>query len=321
MQQRQPVTDLGHGIVCLDTGYIRSGLACFYLIEDDGEYAVVECGTRYSVALLNEYMAERGIRAEAVRYVIPTHVHLDHAGGAGVMMAQFPEAQLVVHSNGARHLIDPSKLAAGARAVYGDARFDELYGEIVPVDAARLVSPVDGEVLLLGGRALQFFDTPGHANHHFCLWDERSRSWFSGDVFGLRYPEFAATAEADDYLITTTTPVQFDPAKLIASVELLAAKQPAQILLTHYGAVSDVARCAAQLCEQINDHCAIAERYAALPAGAERCAAIEAELLAYFAGQIAARRPDLDSAALLPLLAMDINLNAQGLDVWLARRA
>lgn len=320
MQQRQPITELGHGITCLDTGYIRDGLACFYLVESDEEYAVVECGTRYSVAQLNQYLDEQGVAPEQVRYVIPTHVHLDHAGGAGVMMAQFPRAQLVVHAKGARHLIDPAKLTAGARAVYGDARFDELYGEIVAVDEARVSSPADGETLLLGSRPLQFFDTPGHANHHFCIWDERSRSWFSGDVFGLRYPEFAATEHSPDYLITTTTPVQFDPEKLIASVRLLAAKAPTQILLTHYGAVSDVARCAELLCEQISDHCAIAERHAGLAAGSGRCAAIEADLLDYFAEQIAIQRPDLDGPALLPLLTMDINLNAQGLDVWLARR-
>ena len=321
MAQRVAVSEVGEGIVCLDTGYVRPGLACFYLVEGNGEYAMVECGTRYSVTQLTDYLTEQGIAAEQIRYVIPTHVHLDHAGGAGVMMALFERAELVVHRNGARHLIDPTKLEAGARAVYGDTTFNEHYGEIVAVAAERVVSPGDGEVLLLGDRPLQFFDTPGHANHHFCLWDERTGSWFSGDVFGIRYPEFAATQNAPDYLITTTTPVQFDPEKLIASVRLLAANSPRQILLTHYGAVTDVARCAELLCEQIVASCDIAEQFAGLPAGEQRCAALEQALQRYFAGQIAEQRPDLDAQALLPLLAMDINLNAQGLDVWLQRRA
>ena len=321
MTKRMPVTEVAEGIMCLDTGYVREGLACFYLIESDGEYAVIECGTRYSVAQLSDYLIQNGISAEQIRYVIPTHVHLDHAGGAGVMMALFKRAQLVVHSNGARHMIDPSKLEAGARAVYGDETFNSHYGEIVPVAAERVISPADGEVLLLGSRTLQFFDTPGHANHHFCIWDECTGSWFSGDVFGLRYPEFAATPEAPDYLITTTTPVQFDPQKLITSVRLLAANSPQRILLTHYGAVTDVERCAELLCEQIVASCEIAEQHAELPAGEQRCAALEQALQKYFGEQIAQQRPDLDGEAVLALLAMDINLNAQGLDVWLERRA
>lgn len=320
MAESVATATVGEGIVCLDTGYLRPGLAGFYLVEGDGEYAVVECGTRYSVAQLTAYMRAEGIAVEQIRYVIPTHVHLDHAGGAGVLMALFPRAELVVHHNGARHMIDPTKLEAGARAVYGNALFEEMYGEIVAVPASRVVSPDDGEILYLGRRALQFFDTPGHANHHFCLWDERTGSWFSGDVFGVRYPQFAATAEQPDFILTTTTPVQFDPQKLVASVQLLVAKAPRQILLTHYGAVTAVAHCAEQLYAQIDASCAIAERHQALAAGAERCAAIERELTDYIAAQLAEQRPDLDTAAHLALLAMDINLNAQGLDVWLSRR-
>ena len=130
--------DIGYGITCIDANYVGEGIASFYLVEEDGEYAVIETGTRYSVDGLISLMEARDIASEQIRYVIPTHVHLDHAGGAGRMMSLFPAAELLIHPRGARHMIDPAKLESAARAVYGDAVFDQLYGEMIPVPAGRV---------------------------------------------------------------------------------------------------------------------------------------------------------------------------------------
>ena len=130
-----PAHDLGWGITCIDTLQERPGLACCYLLGRDGEYAFVEAGTAHGVPRLLALLAERGIAREQVRYVIPTHVHLDHAGGAGVLMRELPAAKLVAHPRGARHLIDPSKLIAGAEAVYGKAAVAQMYGEIAAIPA------------------------------------------------------------------------------------------------------------------------------------------------------------------------------------------
>ena len=118
--------ELGFGITRIDAGYLDPGVACFYLLESDDEYAVVETGTQYSVPVLEALLDDRGIASEQVRYVIPTHVHLDHAGGAGAMMQRFPNAQLLAHPRGARHLIDPAVLVRRPRAPVRHCRFGHV---------------------------------------------------------------------------------------------------------------------------------------------------------------------------------------------------
>jgi len=136
--------DLEFGITLIDAGYLRPGVACFYLLESAGECAVIDTGTSLSVPRLQQFMRERGLSAEQVRYVIPTHVHLDHAGGAGTMMAAFPEAELLIPPRGARHMADPERLVASSKEVYGDSEFERLYGEITPVETSRIREVQDG---------------------------------------------------------------------------------------------------------------------------------------------------------------------------------
>ena len=178
---------LADGLYCVDALYVKPGVASLYLLQDADEVAIIETGTAHSLPNLLAVMAELGIDDAQVRYVIPTHVHLDHAGGASAMMQQFPEASLVIHPRGARHMIDPRRLVEGTVAVYGQAAFDRLYGRIEPIDEARIIIAADLDRHALGGRELLFIDTPGHAYHHFCLYDETSRGIFTGDTFGISY--------------------------------------------------------------------------------------------------------------------------------------
>ncbi len=210
---------LPNGITCIDTGYHRPALAACYLIEQGDQAAFVDSGTTRTVPKLLELLASRDIPRESIAYVMPTHVHLDHAGGAGELMRHLPNAKLVVHPRGARHMVDPSKLVAGATAVYGEAVFRENFGELVPVPEERVLLAVDGLRLDLNGRILLFRDTPGHARHHYSIFDEASRGFFTGDVFGLSYQE--VDCASGPFLFPTTTPVQFDPAAWHKSLDLL----------------------------------------------------------------------------------------------------
>ena len=146
-------------------------------------------GSNASVERILKVIESRGRSPDEVSHVIVTHVHLDHAGGAGELMARLPNAQFVVHPYGARHMIDPSRLEASARDVYGDEEFDAMYGTLTPIPAERVITMEDGDSLLVGRRPLSFMDSPGHARHHFCVWDEQSSGWFTGDTFGLSYRE------------------------------------------------------------------------------------------------------------------------------------
>jgi glyoxylase-like metal-dependent hydrolase (beta-lactamase superfamily II) len=313
-----PHHQVSAGIWCIDTGLYRPTHTACYLIEDRGELAFVDAGSSNNVPGLLGVLDELGFTPGQVRYVMPTHVHLDHAGGAGALMAACPDATLVTHARGAPHMIDPARLQAGASAVYGEAEFARCFGALVPVPAERVVAAVDGQVFHLGGRRIGFADTPGHANHHGCFFDETARVWFTGDTFGLSYREFDRGGRP--LLLATTTPVAFDPDAWLASLDRLMAEQPAGMCLTHFGRIDHPERLVEALRTNILAHAdlALAEAQGAEAGRAARLTEAVAGLLIELAR---AQAPDLPASRARELLALDIELNAQGLEIWLKRRA
>lgn len=305
--------DYEHDISAIDADLIRHGMASIHLVRAGDQAALVDCGTGHSLRNVQAALAQKGIAPEALRYIILTHVHLDHASGAGAAMRAFPNAQLVVHPRGARHMIDPSKLIAGATAVYGEQAMAEMYGDILPVDATRVIETQDGFVLDFNGRPLEFIDTPGHAKHHHCIWDAGSKSWFTGDTFGLAYPE--CTVDGRAFVFPTTSPVQFDPVAMRASVERLLSRQPEAMFLTHYGKVTGVPALGRALLSRIDAHVAIAK--AAASAGDGRKQALLAALTAYLMDELRAHGSRLTHEQAVDVWGLDIELNAQGLEVWL----
>lgn len=303
--------DLGFGITCIDAAYVSRGTACFYLMEEAGECAVLETGTSHSAAHLWQLLASRSIKPEQVRYVIPTHVHLDHAGGAGTLMAQLPLAQLLIHPRGARHMAEPERLVAASRAVYGDELFRALYGEVIPVDPARIRPVDDGETFTLAGRALEFRHTRGHAEHHFCVWDDVSRGWFSGDMFGVSYPW--CRYPGADFVLPSTTPSQFDPEAYLASLDLLASYAPQRMYLTHYGELVYSAEKSQLLAQQITAYCEFAR------SDAQDVAVLQQRLSDYSMALLDEFEMTKDPQVLRDRLAFDMQLNAQGLQLWWQR--
>jgi len=247
------------GIVALDSGMVRPIMAACYLLETDNGVAFIEVGSNASADRILQVLQSRGRKADEVSHVIVTHVHLDHAGGAGELMQRLPNAKLVVHSRGARHMIDPSRLEASTRAVYGDEAFDAMYGTLRPVPEHRVITMEDGQSLSVGNRPLLFIDTPGHARHHFCIWDERTQGWFTGDTFGVSYRDF--DTQNGHFIFPTTTPIQFDPAALIASIDRLLEKSPKNMYLTHFGRVRNVSVLAARMKAAVRHLVEIAEAY------------------------------------------------------------
>lgn len=311
--------DLGQGVTRIDSGMIREGLAALYLVESQGECALVETGTHHTIPAVLELLQQRGINPAQVKYVIPTHVHLDHAGGVGGLMQLLPQATLLVHPKGARHMIDPAKLKAGATAVYGATLFNEIYGDVIPVDADRVTEMKHAEQVQLGKRTLVFYDTPGHARHHFCVHDLQSNGVFTGDTFGLAYP--ALITEKGPFIMPTTTPVQFDPEALKQSINTLIALQPTTMYLTHYGPVGDVQALGQQLLAQVDDYVAIARKVSAGASAEELEHQLIKNLTDYTFTRARAHGCAQSSAELEHILAMDMKLNGQGLAVWLASSA
>lgn len=318
-------TALGHGIWAIDTGYQRPHFDAAYLMVERGRAAFIDTGTAHSVPRLLAALEAAGVARDAVDWVIPTHVHLDHAGGSGALMAELPNARLVVHPLGARHLIDPSKLIAGASAVYGADEVQRSIGTVLPVSSERVLESADGMELHLADRPLRLFDTPGHARHHHCIWDERSRGLFTGDTFGLSYREF--DTEQGAWLLPSTTPVQFDPPVLRASFERLLALRPDCVYLTHYGRLPtspgpDDAHTLQQLgrdyLEQLDAVIALGLRAAAAsPLTEDRHVTLAEGLSELYLERVRRLGGSLSRERVLELMDMDIELNAQGMGVWL----
>ena len=305
------------GVLCIETGLYRDGLAACYLIRQRDRLAFVNTGTAHTVPDLLAVVQALGLTPQHVDYVIPTHVHLDHAGGAGALMAACPNAMLLAHPKGAPHLIDPAKLTAGATAVYGEAAFARDFGELTPIPASRVVAAADGQRFDLAGRGLTFIHTPGHANHHGCIHDAGSNGLFTGDTFGISYRELDTAA--GPWLFAPTTPVAFDPDAWQRSLERMLALAPNAAFLTHYCRLDEPARHVHQLRRSIQDLAAIALQQADQPAP-ERKDRIKAALTSHLLADARRHGCTLEDARIRELLAVDLELNAQGLDVWLQRR-
>ncbi|HZX77144.1 MBL fold metallo-hydrolase [Lysobacter sp.] len=304
-----------HGIVTIDTGFQRPHFDAAYLIVENGRAAFIDCGTQHSIPAMLDALASHGLGPQDVDWLILTHVHLDHAGGAGALMRQLPNATLAVHPRGAPHMIDPERLVAGATAVYGEEEIARSYGDIAPVPAQRVRELADGDVVELAGRPLLCVHTPGHAKHHLCVWDTRSRCWFTGDTFGLSYREFD-NADGAPFVIPTTSPVQFEPEPLKQSIRTMLAREPHGMYLTHYGRVGDVRRLADDLRVQIDEMVRLARQAQERP---DRHEWLVEQLTHLYVGRVRAHGAPLGAEQVRELLAIDIELNAQGLEIWASR--
>lgn len=305
--------DYGNGIVAFDAGYVRPLLAAIHMVIEDGRVAFIDTGSNDALPNALAALTKLGLDVAAVDYVILTHIHLDHAGGAGGMMAAFPNARLVVHPRGARHMAEPARLVAGVTAVYGAEYVQRVYGEIAPIPATRIIEAPDGHVISLAGRSLLCLDTPGHARHHICIVDPKTRGIFTGDMFGLCYREL--DVDGREFIFPTTTPTQFEPEEMRKSIRRLLSFNPEAIYLTHYSRVGDVQRKGDALLRHLEAlvDLAISER----KSGEGRHQRIKEAMTSYLFSQICAHGCQLPEAELREIWETDLELNAQGLCVWL----
>lgn len=253
------VEDLGNGIYLIETYYRnKKNYAGCYLVECNGEITVIETNTNSAVPLILGAIKKLGWTRDQVKYVILTHIHLDHAGGAGELMLSLPRAELVLHPRGSRHIINPKKLISSVKQIYGEKKYRELYGKIIPVPEKKVINVKDGDVLILGKRQLQVFDTPGHAKHHIIVFDKDTRSVFSGDAFGISYPRF--TFNSFRLIFPSTSPTQFDPELTSNTIKKIIELKPSRVLLTHYGAYENITNGCDQLVNWIRFSVEIANR-------------------------------------------------------------
>jgi hydroxyacylglutathione hydrolase len=307
------VIDYEHGISAIDSGYYRPMLDAIHLMVEGDRAAIIDTGTNHSVPLVLAAMRAKGLRPEQVDFVILTHIHLDHAGGAGLFMREFPNATLTVHPRGARHMADPARLIAGTIAVYGEAPTRRMYGDILPVPVGRILETPHAASIRLAGRELQFLDTPGHARHHVAIRDTKSGHVFAGDVFGLSYREM--DQDGRQFIIPTTSPAQFDPEPYHRSIDLILGTKPEAVYVTHYSQIRDIPAKAEVLHRLVDAHAELGLREKG--AGVERPARLLAGVKKIFLDEARRWGSRLPDARILDIYSNDVELNAQGLGFWL----
>ncbi len=230
--------DLGKRIRLID-GFdlgIEGRTGTYVILEE--ELTIVETSASPSIPYVLKGLNELGLHPEDIKYIIVTHIHLDHAGGVGLLLKECPNAKVVVHPKGARHLINPERLIQGAKLVYGD-KFDALFNPILPVPEEQILIMEDRDTLKIGENCtLQFFDTPGHANHHFSIYDPVSNGIFTGDTFGIRYQQMEDLGFS--LFLPSTSPNQFDPDAMNKSMELIMSLNVERIYFGHFGMSTDV---------------------------------------------------------------------------------
>ena len=314
-EARPSLTEHGDGITAIDTDLLRPQFDACHLVVENGRAAFVDSGVNSSVPLFLATLELKDIDPADVDYLFLTHVHLDHAGGAGRLMQALPNAKAVLHPRGAPHMIDPGKLIRGAMAVYGEEAYREMYGDIVPIPEDRVVVAADREAFTFGGRTFVSVFTEGHARHHHCFHDPSSASVFTGDSFGLSYREL--DTDKGEFIYPTTTPVHFDPPEAHRAVETILGFDPGQLFLTHYSKVTDTERLAADLHKRIDDFVEMAERHAG---DDNRTAAIHAAMYAYFDAELGDHGFTGGAEAVRDVVGKDVILNTMGLEFWLDHR-
>ncbi len=303
-----------HERITVDADVTPGFTACYLRLAGD-ECAFIEAHTAHALPRLLEALARHGRSPNQVRWVVVTHAHLDHAAGAGALLAACPNATLLAHPRTAKNLIDPRRLIEGATAVYGADRFRALYGTIEPIPKERVRALGDGERFELGDATLTAWHTAGHAFHHFIVNDPAVETVYGGDTFGLVYPALQAHGR---FAIPSTSPTGFHAEEAHKSLDKVLSLGERFVCPTHFGAYEDAPVIAAQLRRFIDR----AEGWVEEASRTEQSPAqIEARLADAWRAAIAEEAPRF-GAEDYRLLALDIELNAQGLAfVADARRA
>jgi glyoxylase-like metal-dependent hydrolase (beta-lactamase superfamily II) len=209
----------------IDLHHQAPGIIGSYLVETDEGLALFDCGPTTCLDHLRSGLARRGVELADVRHLLLSHIHLDHAGAAGVLVREHPGLQVHVSGVGAPHLVDPEKLEASARRLYGDA-FDALWGELAPVPAEN--------VHVVGDRALglECFPTPGHAWHHVSFLHEDG-TLYAGDAAGVRLA-------GGRFVLPPCPPPELDPEAWERTIDEIERRSPGRLALVHFGSFDDV---------------------------------------------------------------------------------
>lgn len=250
---------------------IPNRLACY--LYDTPERVLIECGPSVTLPFLVKALDSLGI--DDLASIVVTHIHLDHAGGAGHLAARYPNARIGVHDLGARHLVEPDRLLHSATRIYGEEGMASLWGPMEPIDRDRIMILEEGSTVALGnGQVLDVMYTPGHAKHHIVFHDARRGGFYVGDSVGLVFPH-------GHFVQPNTPPPDLDPPVLIEQLHRMAAREPAFLGFAHYGIHDDPARALEEAEERLDDWVVFVEQLGEMDPDAASLALRERTLRRY----------------------------------------
>ncbi len=305
-------------IIPVDCKYVEPGFAASYLLIREGRGLFIECNTNHAIPHLLAAAKSEGLMPDQIDGLIITHVHLDHAGGAGTFLRKFPNAVLYAHPRAARHAIDPSRLVASATSVYGEAFMKERYGEILPCEEDRVRVLLDGDSVFFQGAELEIRHTRGHANHHLVVFETSTRTLFTGDSCGVSYPE--VNERHGVLALASTSPTDFDGEAALETLDWIERLSPERIAPTHFGFIEkkDHPRVLQMLRDEIRFSMDLLKKIRGMGLDAPRVAAILTDwVVRYFFERWGIRLDAKD----LHLLEIDLEVNAQGLCFVASRTA
>jgi glyoxylase-like metal-dependent hydrolase (beta-lactamase superfamily II) len=297
-------------IICVDCKYVRSEFAGAWLLVREGRGLFIECNTNHAIPFLLSAAAQEGLAPEKIDGLILTHIHLDHAGGAGLFLRTFPNARLYAHPRAARHAIDPSRLISSATQVYGEPFMKKLYGEILPCDEERVQVLKDGDSLFFQGAELEIKHTLGHAKHHLVVFEPITRTLFTGDSAGVTYPEL--NRRHGLLVLPSTSPTDFDGDAALETLDWIEKLSPSRLAPTHFGFIEgrDLPRALRMLREQLQFAKEwVGELREGVIGKAELEGLMRQALGTYFEDRFGIRLHSED----WEILRVDLEVNAQGL--------
>ncbi len=306
------ISSFEENIFSFDANYFRKNFAAIHFINQNNKILIVDTATNHSAKRFLNTLHSMNISAESVEWIILTHVHLDHAGGAGLLMKMCPNARLAVHPRGVQHMVNPEKLWASVISVYGKEEAQNQYGKLIPVDEKRVVAVGEGEIIRFQNRRLQIFDAPGHANHHIVIFDEESRSFFTGDAFGIAYPELAS--KDGEFIFISSTPTQFEPKKFDTTVKKIMEQKPKSCFLTHFSKIMNIEKNGYELLKQIDEYVTITQQ--ARNNHESQQELIRGKLFELLYKKFKKVNLNISKHEFGNLLSLDLSLNAQGLEYW-----
>lgn len=302
----------------IDAYYYSPHHSCVYLVQDGGEYGIIDAGTALSAKYIMSALEELDVDPKAVKYILPTHVHLDHAGGVGVLCKSLPNAQVYVHPLGHRHLLDPERLAKASVVIYGEKMMKFAVGKTEPTAEDRCHELEDGQELSVGKIKILTQFTPGHAKHHCSFFDQTNGNYFAGDVLGNSYPMMRRAGQ--HLMFLCSAPVDYDGELWHKSLDLIASVSPKNGCICHYGVLDNPQQAIKDMHKLIDKNDDLAVKFVDIEDDQERRKAVEAMVWELFWDEYDRFNAPMHKQHARSWMVKDVHIATEGVSHWLKQK-